>query len=596
MRGIGLLFLTLFIRLTVFANDEDKDVFVPLKFVAPKTASAVNLLESFGSKDAIGRRWIKSVAKKDGVDKEIAKYNGEWAVDEPSLVSIEGDYGLIVKTKARHHAISGRLVKPFIFGERPLVIQYQVQFEEGQECGGGYVKLLSEGAEKDLGAFTDTTPYTIMFGPDKCGATGKIHLIFRYKNPKNNTIHEHHVKQPSNLGTTYWDDHKPHLYTAVINPNGDFSVNIDEKNVIYGNMLKDLTPSLVPPVIIDDPTDKKPQEWDDRAEIDDVEATKPDDWDESQPMQIVDETAVKPDDWLEEEPDLIPDSEARKPDDWDADMDGEWEPPSVDNPACKGVSGCGPWKRPSVPNPKYKGKWVCPKKANPAYKGVWKPRQIPNPNHFEPTAFGGLSTITAVGIELWTMSQNIIFDNILICDSEDTAHDVAKQTYYLRKSEDARLAASMGEGGGFFQYFIDAAEEKPWLWAVYVFGVLIPTVFVGVFCFGRKSTPHDSYSYNKKHDVFMEDDDKIPNLVDEEGNEVRADEEEEEKADESDDVEEVVEEEKVEAKTAAKSSPKAEHVPKAMELIEADDSESDGEKRVEKVSPAVSKRKARRQD
>lgn len=54
------------------------------------------------------------------------------------------------------------------------------------------------------------------------------------------------------------------------------------------------------------------------------------------------------------QPELIPDPEASKPNDWDNDMDGDWEPPMIDNPACKGVSGCGPWKKPLVSNPLYK--------------------------------------------------------------------------------------------------------------------------------------------------------------------------------------------------------------------------------------------------
>lgn len=41
----------------------------------------------------------------------------------------------------------------------------------------------------------------------------------------------------------------------------------------------------------------------------------------------------KPDDW--DQPEHIPDPDAKKPDDWDDDMDGEWEPPMIDNPAYK---------------------------------------------------------------------------------------------------------------------------------------------------------------------------------------------------------------------------------------------------------------------
>ncbi len=40
----------------------------------------------------------------------------------------------------------------------------------------------------------------------------------------------------------------------------------------------------------------------------------------------------------------------------------EWEAPSIDNPAYKGI-----WKAKQIPNPAYKGEWVHPVIANPAY-------------------------------------------------------------------------------------------------------------------------------------------------------------------------------------------------------------------------------------
>ncbi|VDL66685.1 unnamed protein product [Nippostrongylus brasiliensis] len=243
-------------------------VFTPTTFVPPKLSSKPLFFDYFSRTDTIGKRWIPSTAKKDGVEAEIAKYNGKWEIGAPSEVSIQGDFGLIVRTKARHHAIAAKMDKPFGFAKKPLVVQYEVQYEEGQECGGGYLKLLSEGAEENLAAVQDKTPYTIMFGPDKCGATGKVHLIFRYKNPKNGSIDEYHAKQPSNIGSTYWDDHHTHLYTLVVNPDGAFTVSVDQKQIISGNMLTDLVPSLQPPKEIADPTDKKPADWDDRWVVD----------------------------------------------------------------------------------------------------------------------------------------------------------------------------------------------------------------------------------------------------------------------------------------------------------------------------------------
>lgn len=86
-----------------------------------------------------------------------------------------------MKSKAKHAAISSRLHKPFVFSKKPLIVQYEVTMQDGQECGGSYIKLLSSGPETtDLTQFRDSTPYTIMFGPDKCGNDVKLHFIFRY--------------------------------------------------------------------------------------------------------------------------------------------------------------------------------------------------------------------------------------------------------------------------------------------------------------------------------------------------------------------------------------------------------------------------------
>lgn len=36
-----------------------------------------------------------------------------------------------------------------------------------------------------------------------------------------------------------------------------------------------------------------------------------------------------------DKPQHIPDPEAKKPEDWDDEIDGEWEPPMIDNPEYK---------------------------------------------------------------------------------------------------------------------------------------------------------------------------------------------------------------------------------------------------------------------
>lgn len=81
------------------------------------------------------------------------------------------------------------------------------------------------------------------------------------------------------------------------------------------------------------------------------------------------------------------------------------------------------------------GKWKPPMIANPAYKGKWKPRQIENPYFFEPHPYSQMMPISALGIELWTMSADIVFDNVYIGDDEHAAADFAKHTFSVKISQ-----------------------------------------------------------------------------------------------------------------------------------------------------------------
>ena len=101
---------------------------------------------------------------------------------------------------------------------------------------------------------------------------------------------------------------------------------IDNEKVESGDLESDW--DFLPAKTIKDPEAKKPEDWDDRAKIDDPEDAKPADWDV---------------------PEHIADPEAKKPEDWDDEMDGEWEPAMIDNPAFKGE-----WKPKQIDNPAYK--------------------------------------------------------------------------------------------------------------------------------------------------------------------------------------------------------------------------------------------------
>jgi len=234
-------------------------------------------------------------------------------------------------------------------------------------------------------------------------------------------------------------DRRTHLYGLHIFRDNQFSVLVDGKEVRGGNLLEDFEPPFNPPKEVDDPEDKKPANWVDAAKIADPEAFKPDDWDETLPASIVDEDDTKPDDWFDDEPLEIPDPEATQPDDWDTELDGEWQAPTIHNPKCA-QTGCGVWKPRMIPNPLYKGKWRAPMIENPDYKGEWKPRQIPNPHFFEDNHPHNLEPIGAIGIELWTMKDGIMFDNILITNDQDVADEFTSATWSKKSADEQTIA------------------------------------------------------------------------------------------------------------------------------------------------------------
>ncbi|XP_077973418.1 calnexin-like isoform X2 [Styela clava] len=456
------------------------------KYEKPVPKGHVNFAEPFDKADSING-WKISEAKKDGVDEEISKYNGRWEVVQPITPLLDGDLGLVLKDKARHHAISVDLSKPYEFDGEPFVMQYEVNFQNGIECGGGYVKLLSKTEDVTLKTFNDKTPYTIMFGPDKCGEDYKLHFIFRHKNPKTGEYEEKHAKKTTADLKSAYTDKAFHLYTLVVNPDNTFKMYLDQKEINSGSLLEDMTPAVNPPKEIEDKDDKKPEEWDERERIPDPEATKPDDWNEDAPAQIPDPDAEMPEGWLENEPQYADDPDAVKPEDWDNEMDGEWEAPKIENPKCKEAPGCGTWEPPLIANPEFKGKWRAPMIANPAYKGIWKPRQIPNPDYFEDLQPYKMTPIGAIGLELWSMSDKIMFDNFIMTNDKAVADDYAMQTWKQKKIAHARNEPA----AGIFQQIMDATEGRPWLWAVYIGAIGLPLVMLYTFCCSgqKKSDP-----------------------------------------------------------------------------------------------------------
>ncbi|PRQ16820.1 putative calreticulin/calnexin, concanavalin A-like lectin/glucanase domain-containing protein [Rosa chinensis] len=357
------------------------------------------------------------------------EYQGVW---KHSKSEGHEDFGLLVSEKAKKYAIVKELDEPVSLKDGTVVLQFETRLQNGLECGGAYLKYLRpQEAGWEPKIFDNESPYSIMFGPDKCGLTNKVHFIFKHKNPKSGEYVEHHLTTPPSVPA----DKLSHVYTAIIKPDNELIILVDGEEKKKANFLStdDFMPPLIPAKTIPDPEDKKPEDWDERAKIPDPNAVKPDDWDEDAPMEIEDDEAEKPEGWLDDEPEEVDDPEATKPEDWDDEEDGEWEAPKIDNPKCVTAPGCGEWKRPMKRNPAYKGKWHAPLIDNPSYKGIWKPQEIPNPSFFE-LEKPNFEPIAAVGIEIWTMQDGILFDNILITKDEKVAQSY-RETQWKPKFE-----------------------------------------------------------------------------------------------------------------------------------------------------------------
>ncbi|KAG1693186.1 Calnexin [Nymphon striatum] len=556
-----------------------EEILQEVPYMTPKPTGNVYLAEAFDDIDLFNKRWVKSQAKKDDTSEDIAKYDeleilfgyrkklkpdavptiktvlseqtgvpktrenkGEWSVEASENDSNNKDLGLVLKTKAKHHAISSKLYKPYVFKGKPFVLQYEVRFQNGQECGGAYIKLLTEDPKLHLEQFHDKVPYTIMFGPDKCGADSKLHFIFRHKNPKNGSIEEKHWKKTPNVPKLddVFKDKKPHLFTLVITPDDQFEVKVDNQVVQRGNLLQEFLPPVNPPAEIDDPEDFKPKDWDDRPKISDPDDFKPDDWDEDAPKEIPDPKAEKPEGWLDNEDDTIPNPDAVKPADWDDEMDGEWEPPRIDNPACEKAPGCGKWTRKMIPNPEFKGKWKPAMVDNPNYKGVWKPGRIPNPDFFEDKKPYSMMPIGAIGLELWSMSDGILFDNIIISDSVSVVEKFAEDSFALKKEKaDAET--------NIWDTILKKTNNHPYGMLVYIMYCTAPVMIFICYMWRRVVEERNVESQKKKNDDFEGHDNKVNREDEPEAEDVpEAEDEPEAEAEDDQNVEEPAEDEEEE--------------------------------------------------
>ncbi|XP_078733204.1 calreticulin-like [Lampetra fluviatilis] len=344
---------------------------------------AVYFKELFDDGDAWQDRWVVSKHKSD---------YGKFVLSAGKFYGdAEKDKGLQTSQDARFYALSAGF-DSFSNEDKTLVIQFTVKHEQNIDCGGGYIKLFPKDMNQE--EMHGDSQYFIMFGPDICGpGTKKVHVIFNYKG-KNHLI---------NKDIRCKDDEYTHLYTLIVRPDQTYEVKIDNKKVESGSLEEDW--DILPAKKIKDPEAHKPEDWEDQSKIDDP-------------------TDVKPEDW--EKPEHIPDPDAKKPEDWDEEMDGEWEPPMVENPEYKGE-----WKPRQIDNPKYKGVWVHP--------------EIDNPEYAADSNIYLSENIGVIGLDLWQVKSGTIFDSFLITDDEKYAETIGEETWGVTKEGEKKMKEAQDE-------------------------------------------------------------------------------------------------------------------------------------------------------
>jgi calreticulin len=340
-------------------------------------AATIHFKETFD--DSWSSRWVVSDFKKSSGEQ------GKWIHSAGAFYGdAEEDKGLSTTEDARFYAISASF-PAFSNKGKDLVIQFSVKHPQKLDCGGGYVKVFP--SSLDQVKMTDKSDYNVMFGPDICGHTKKVHVIFSHKGTN------HLINKEISCET----DQLTHVYTLIVRPDNTYEVRIDGKKKESGSLEKDW--DILPSQMIKDPKESKPSDWVDDAMMDDPNDKKPEGYD-----QI---------------PSTIADPDAEQPDTWDEEEDGPWEAPTIPNPEYK-----GPWKAKRISNPDYKGKWVHPEIPNPDF--------VANPDLYSYEDFG------AIGLDLWQVKSGSVFDNIIITDSVDEAESFMKETYSKNKEAEKK--------------------------------------------------------------------------------------------------------------------------------------------------------------
>jgi len=194
----------------------------------PPSTEGLHWVETFDGD--VFSRWYHSIDD---------RYSGMFKLAKRDQEALTGDVGLLMPDAARHYGIAAKFPPIVGDGEAPFVLQFEVKFQEKLDCGGAYVKLFNADDIEDEKDFNHNTPYTIMFGPDKCGDRSLIQ--FRYaRRSATGELYDSATKDPGPVPR----DNKTHLFKLVVHPNNSYFISTDGNRGVRGDLTQTMEPAL----------------------------------------------------------------------------------------------------------------------------------------------------------------------------------------------------------------------------------------------------------------------------------------------------------------------------------------------------------------
>ena len=73
-------------------------------------------------------------------------------------------------------------------------------------------------------------------------------------------------------------------------------------------------------------------------------------------------------------------------------------------------------------------------------QGPWAPRKIPNPDYFlDEAPLAAIGSVGGVAVEIWTMDEGYVFDNVLVANDPALATAKREQLWIPKKEAEARV-------------------------------------------------------------------------------------------------------------------------------------------------------------